>query len=173
MKVLIIYDDFTTAAKAVVTLQNASHRADMVLPWRASPWRVDLLKFAPIAEAALTEAAHAHLVIFAGFSNQIFPEYLSDWLEHWVVRRKVRDVALAMIGEGGNTSFSMTATFDLSQFAERHGLCIITNNNMATVVRPTIFNSKVYENVQSSLLESSHSSNISTSDSHRNWGINE
>src|SRR6266705_1445010 len=134
MKVMIIYDDFDSAAKANTTLQHSAHRADFAVQWNIRPWRVDLLKFPPTADEALTEALDAHLIVFAGQSAQSFPFWLERWLEQWAKHRRVKDAALAVVGAGSSEALSSTsAKPDLSQFAGRHDLNVIFNDKITGI----------------------------------------
>src|SRR6267378_5802818 len=106
MKALIIYDDFDSAAKANTTLQHSAHKADFTVQWNIRPWRVDLLKFPPTADEALTEALDAHLIVFAGRSAQSLPFWLERWLEQWAKHRRVKDAALAVASAGSSKAIS-------------------------------------------------------------------
>jgi len=125
MNALIIYHDFASAAKANAALQHAAQCSDVIGQWNISPWRMDMLKFPPTAEEALTDAAEAHLIVFAGRSAQLFPFWLEDWLERWARNRQIEDVALAVIREAGTDPLSIPVTPELSAFAARHGLNFI------------------------------------------------
>src|SRR5271170_2880640 len=87
MKALIIYDDFYSALKANASLQHSAHKADLAVQWNIRPWRVDMLKFPPTADEALTEALDAHLIVFAGHSAQSLPFWLERWIEQWIKSR--------------------------------------------------------------------------------------
>ena len=57
MNAVIIYDRFDFAAKAKAMLERAAHGMGEAAHWSVKPWRVDMLKLPPAAEAALAEAA--------------------------------------------------------------------------------------------------------------------
>jgi hypothetical protein len=65
MNAVIIYDTFDFAAKANAMLERAAHQTDETTHWSVKPWRVDMLKLPPAAEAALADAAEAHLILLA------------------------------------------------------------------------------------------------------------
>lgn len=130
MKALIIYDNFFSAAKANTALQHSEQNADLVVQWSIRPWRVDMLKFPPTAEEALTEALDAHLIVFAGRIARSLPFWLQDWLEHWAKCRQIKDAALAVIGMEIEEPLSAAAKSDLSQFARRHDMNLLFNNNI-------------------------------------------
>jgi hypothetical protein len=133
MKATIIYDDFDSAAKANTTLQHSAHKADFAVQWNIRPWRVDLLKFPPTADEALTEALDAHLIVFAGRSAQSLPFWLERWLEQWAKYRRIKDAALAVVSAGSAKALSSAlARPDLSQFARRHDLSVIFDDNTTT-----------------------------------------
>src|SRR5882672_6063426 len=110
MKALIIYDDFDSAFKANATLQHSAQKADCAVQWNIRPWRVDLLKFPPTADEALTEALDAHLIVFAGHSAQSLPFWLERWLEQWAKLRRVKDAALAVVSAGNSAAISSVST---------------------------------------------------------------
>jgi hypothetical protein len=95
---VIIYDTFAFAAKAKAMLDRAAHRAGDIMRWSVKPWRVDMLKVPPAADAALAEAAEAHLIMLAVRQVQSFFPWLADWLERWARCRRVREAGLALDG---------------------------------------------------------------------------
>jgi len=128
MKALLIYEDFNRATKAIATLRRAAHHADASLEWDIRPWRVDMLKVAPIAAEALMEAADADLIVLADRRAQ---SLLPDWLEQWATHRHIEDAALAVIGDGNDDVFSAPEASELSRFAARHGLSFIIESEAA------------------------------------------
>src|SRR5271156_5278076 len=110
MKALVIYDDFVCAEKANAALQHSAQNANVSVQWNIRPWRVDMLKFPPTAEEALTEAIDADLIVFAGRSAQSLPFWLQRWLEHWAKCRRIQDAALAVIPAQSTDTLSTSAT---------------------------------------------------------------
>src|SRR5271167_4231897 len=110
MKALIIYDDFYSAIKANESLQHSAHKADFSVQWNIRPWRVDMLKFPPTAEEALTDAIEAHLIVLAWHKTQPFPFWLQNWLERWAKCRQITDAALAVICAGNAGVLSSSTT---------------------------------------------------------------
>jgi hypothetical protein len=134
MKALIIYDDFHSAVKANASLQHSALKADLDVQWNIRPWRVDLLKFPPTADEALTEALDAYMIVFAGHSAQSLPFWLERWLEQWVKYRRIKDAALAMVRVGSSAAFSSaSAKSDLSQFAKAHDLSVIFDHKIKSI----------------------------------------
>ena len=131
MKALIIYKDLASAAEVNIILQHSAHNVNFVVQWSIRPWRMDMLRFPPSAEAALTDARDAHLIVFAGCCAQSFPFWLEHWLKHWAKCRQIEDAALALFCEGNADTPSMSAILELSQFATRHGLSFIFDEKMA------------------------------------------
>lgn len=123
MKAVILYSDFDCAVKAKVMLECAAHRADAALRWTVKPWRLDLLPLT--AEAALADAADAHLMLVVLRHPLFFPGWLLDWLEQWAAGRQVQDAALALLEAGNGGAILATAAPELSHFVERHGLNFI------------------------------------------------
>jgi len=125
MKALIIYDDLSSFAKANAALQHSAQNADVNVLWIIRPWRVDMLKFPPTADEALTEATDAHLIVFAGRCAQSLPFWLKDWLEQWAKYRLVEDAALAVMCAGKSDVPSFVEKSDLSECARQHGLSVL------------------------------------------------
>lgn len=127
MKALIIYDNITSALRAVNSLRNAALRTDMRVDWEINLWRANMLKFRSTAEEALTEAAAADLLVFAGCRTCWLPPWLTNWLENWAERRQVRDAALALLDDVADGPGPEMRSSELFQFAERHDLGFVTN----------------------------------------------
>jgi hypothetical protein len=128
MKALIIYDDFTGATRATAALKGAAWRANVSADWDIKPWRTDALKLPSVADKALIEAADADLIVLAGPQAHSLPTWLEQWLNCWVIRRNIADAALAVLyDESGGVLVAPDAPH-LSQFAEDHGLRLISEN---------------------------------------------
>jgi hypothetical protein len=125
MNAVIIYDRFEIAAKANAVLERATHRTGETVNWNVKPWRVDMLNLRLTAEAALAEAAEAHLIVVAVREVQAL---LVDWLERWATCRHVQEAALA-VWDGGNADTRRTREIpELSRFARRHGLSLLLDD---------------------------------------------
>jgi hypothetical protein len=177
MKALIIYDDFHSAIKANASLQYSAHKADLAVQWDIHPWRVDMLKFPPTADEALTEGLDAHLIVFAGHSAQSLPFWLERWLEQWAKHRRVKDAALAVIGAGSSEALSSaSAKPDLSQFARRHDLNIIFDDDLASIPssiedRPLSVEGHLHEQELSLSPFLTQTLDAKTRDAYRGWSI--
>jgi hypothetical protein len=125
MNAVIIYDDFACAAKAKVMLERVAHRADAALLWTVKPWRLDMLMPSLQADAALTDATDAHLVVLVLRHPLSLPAWVTDWLDRWAKRREVLDAALAVWDGGNGETLSASAAPELSRLAGRHGLAFI------------------------------------------------
>ena len=80
MNAVVIYDKFDFAAKAKAMLERAAHGTGETTHWSVKPWRVDMLKLPPAAEAALAEAAEAHLIVLALRQVQsLSPGWWTGW----------------------------------------------------------------------------------------------
>jgi hypothetical protein len=128
MNAVIIYDDFACAAKAKAMFERAAHRADEVLRWTVKPWRFDMLMPSLSADAALADAADAHLVVLSLRHPLPLPAWVQDWLERWAARRQIQEAALAVWDGGNGDNHSVPAVPELSRFAGRHGLSFITRD---------------------------------------------
>jgi len=120
MKALIVYDDATCAATTNAILHRAADRADISVKWDIRPWRLNMLRFIPTAEEAMSDAADAHLIVFAIRNTQSLPAWLMNWLERWAVLRQSPGAALAILGCG-----TAEASVAMRQFARRFGLSFI------------------------------------------------
>jgi len=155
MKALIVYDNFTAAAKANAALLSSAENVAPTVQWTVRPWRLNMLKFPPTADETLNDAADAHLIVFAGRCAQTFPFWLRHWLEHWAKFRQIKDAALAVFWERSD-GVSLSATLELSHFATCHGLAFIFDDSMELVpyaIGPA--------------------SNSKSSEEYKGWGIND
>jgi hypothetical protein len=133
MKALIIYDDLTGATRATAALKHAALSAHVSADWDIKPWRTDALRFPPVADKALIEAADADLIVFAEPQAHSLPTWLEEWLRCWAVRRDVEDAALAVIHEvNAGASLVTPAVTQLRRFAAFHGLSFIIENETST-----------------------------------------
>ena len=136
---LIIYDKCDFAAKAKEMLERVAHRMAESTHWSVKPWRADMLKLPLAAEAALTEAAEAHLILLAVRQVQSLLPWLVDWLERWAKCRQVPEAALA-VWDGGNPGTpSARAEPELSQFTGRYGLSLIFADNLQVEDQSSMF----------------------------------
>jgi hypothetical protein len=131
MKALIIYDDFASAVKVIDALQHSAQNLDFSMQWNIRPWRADMLRFTRASETALSDAANAHLIVFAYRIAQSLPFWLEHWLEHWAKCRQIEDAALAVYCDDSAGASSIPAILEMSQFATRHGLNFIFDDKMA------------------------------------------
>jgi hypothetical protein len=129
MTALILYDNFTLAAKANALLQRASANASHFLDWHVIAWRTELLKSESMAEIALKEAVDAHLIICAWRDSRPFHLWTEKWLEEWISRRNIEEAAFALVGESEDPWTG--AALELSQFAEKHRIALIVGRKKA------------------------------------------
>ena len=136
MKALIIYNDFARAARAAAALQHATWSANIAADWDLKPWRMDVLRFPSAADEALIEAADADLIVFAGSGAYSLPTWLKEWLNRWVMRREIEDVALAVIRDIDAGTLAVPAVPELCRFAARHGLSFILEKETGPKSQP-------------------------------------
>ena len=136
MKALIIYDDFTAAARAGAALQHATWSANVTTDWDIRPWRTDVLRVASAADEALIEALDADLIVFAGSGAYSLPAWLEEWLKRWVMRREIEDVALGVIRDTNAGTLAVPAVPQLCRFAARHGLSLILEKETGPKSQP-------------------------------------
>jgi hypothetical protein len=171
MKALIIYDDFFSAKMANAILHHLRISAVKV-HWIIKPWRVDMLRWPITAAEALTEAKDAHLIILAGCCSQSLPFWLQNWLDNWVKISQVEGAALAVLFAKNRDAIAMSQS-DLSQFADNHGLSIITDDGGALQSESLLREEDVKTpkpSKSSILLQNFNTKNF---DEYRNWGIND
>jgi hypothetical protein len=129
IKAFIIYDDLASAKRTVAALKRTTHRAKIAVHWDLKPWRLDILSLPLGGDEALLEAADADIIAFGGPRASSPPLWLTEWLECWAGLRQVGDVALTVVGER-EKDFGRAA-FQLSRFANAHGLSLLLGNGSA------------------------------------------
>ena len=175
MNVIVLYDEFAAAARAVEMLGRAANRADETLLWNVKPWRFDVLSLAPLPEESLREAAAAHLIVLAIHTWADVPSPVLSWLEAWAERRQVPEAALAVFDGSGDDTLSIagTATPGLSEFAHRHGLKFIFGDK-TPAEKESAFPTDVLRNRQTASVPATlHVPEHVPSDYYQSWGINE
>lgn len=170
---VIIYDTVAFAGKAKAMLERAAHRTGEIMRWNVKPWRVDMLRLPPASEAALAEAAEAHLIVLAVRQVQSLLPWLVDWLERWATCRRVREAALAVWDGGNADTRSARATPELSQFVGRHGLSLIFADNALIEDTSPMFAGDLNKREVSLTPTLQHILERPVRDSYRHWGINE
>jgi hypothetical protein len=129
MKALILYQEFAAASAANAALQNSADRPDISVRWNIRPWRIDVLKYPPTARESLMDAMDAHLIVIAGHCSHRVPFSLLRWLESWAEGRQIENATLAMVGCCDTVSLSAGIAPELCEFAQRHGLGLITEDD--------------------------------------------
>jgi hypothetical protein len=170
MNVVIIYDRFDFAAKAKAMLERATHETDETTHWSVKPWRVDMLKLPPAAEAALAEAAESHIIVLA--VRQVH-SLLLDCLERWATCRQIQEAALAVWDSGNADPRSARATSELSQFAGRHGLSLIFDDHALVEDKSSMLASDLHEREVTLTPTLQHILERPVRDNYQHWGINE
>jgi hypothetical protein len=125
MNALIIYDELEWVYTAGTALHHARHNANLRGSWEIKPWRTDIFKCAKAADKALVEAVRAELIVFAGVRLDLLATRLGEWLERWVIRREIEDVALVVMNRRSSGGPVLAAPSWLSGFAARHSLGLI------------------------------------------------
>lgn len=128
LKVLLIYNDFLSAAKANAALRHLGKTSDTSVIWEIRPWRMDMLKFPPLADEALADARDAQLLVFVGQCASVIPFWLEDWLEDWAGSRQFPDAVLAVINAQSVNLEWLPVSQQLSEFAGRHHLEVLYGN---------------------------------------------
>ena len=170
MNAVIIYDRFDLAAKTKGMLERAAHGTGEATHWSVKPWRVDMLELPPAAEAALAEAAEAHLIVLALRQVQ---SVLVDWLERWATCRQVQEAALAVWDSENADTRPVRATPELSQFAGRHGLSLLFDDSAPVKDESSMFASDLHEREVTFTPTLQHILEQPVRDYYQHWGINE
>ncbi len=173
MNAVIIYDRFDFAVQAKAMLERAVHGTGEATHWSARPWRVDILKLAPAAEAALAEAEEAHLIVLALCQVQSSLPWLVNWLERWAACRQVQEAALAVWDTGNADAPPVRWTPELSQFAGRHGLSLLFDDNAPVEKKSSMLASDLHEREVSLPPTLQHIPEQPVRDYDQHWGINE
>jgi hypothetical protein len=173
IKALVIYDDLAIAAEAIAALQHATYHTDAAVQWNLRPWRIDMLKFLPAADEALSDGADAHLIVFAIRRTSRLPVWLIEWLEQWAALRHTPDAALAIIGDGNAKTSSSQATVELCQFARRCGLSVICENHGEIDDAPAFFRDNSADSKSSVPPTAPRFGQAPNHGAHHAWGINE
>ena len=170
---VIVYDDVEFAAQANAMLERAVRWPGETIRWNVKPWRIDILKLEPSAEAGLAEAVEAHLMLLAVRRLQSLLPWLLNWLERWATRRQFQEAALAVWDGGTRSTPAAQVPPELSAFAGRHNLSLIRDDNTLIQDKPAMFAAELYQRTVSlgpprrSLPDRPGRSDF------RHWGINE
>ena len=174
MDAVIIYDDRMLAAKALTSLTSATQHVDETLQWNAKPWRLDILMLSLDADAALEDAATAHLIVLAIQRIDNCSPSLLDWLEKWATRRHVPEAALAMLdADGFGEMLSASVSPELSRFASRHGLSLIVGGVNPVEQESAAFAHDLREHTILAAPNLARVAGEQTATAYRSWGINE
>ena len=124
MKAFLIYDNFLSAARTNAALNHSVEKSELKIEWDIRPWRMDMLRFPPLAEEALADALNAHVLILANGYARMFP----FWLEDWSVRRHFSDAVLALMPDAAAAGLAGSQPERLIEFAGKHGLDVICSS---------------------------------------------
>jgi len=173
MNAVIIYDKFDFAANANAMLERSANRKDATTHWSVKPWRVDMLDLPPAAEAALAEAAEAHLIVLAVRQVRSLLPWLLDWLERWAACRQIQGAALA-IWEGDTADIRLAQALpELSQFARQHGLSLIYDHDSLAGEKSSIVASDSQKQEAPLIQTLPLVLEPRRPDYYRHWGLNE
>ena len=169
LKATVIYDDFDFAARATALLERVALRVHEAVAWEVKPWRLDLLKPAALAEAAVVETADADLLVFALSQAYSPPAELMMWLEDWGGRRRIEDTAVMLLTPGERAA-ATPFWHELKEFATRQGLAFLSSHEVREDGDSMRFIHQLWERRQpGAALELLADSPQPT----RHWGLNE
>jgi hypothetical protein len=173
MNAVLIYDTFDFAALAKTTLERVARATEETMHWSVKPWRLDILQLPQAADAALTEAMGAHLILLALRHVQSLASWLIEWLERWARGREVLEAAVAVWDGGKAGTTSAGATRELLQFAGRHGLSLILDESTTVEKRTSMLAGDLHHGEDSSHPTTRRIRRLRAHDSYQHWGINE
>ena len=173
LNAVIIYDTFDLAANAKTIMERAAHRTDENTRWKVKPWRVDMLRMQSLAQAALVEAADAHLILLAVHKVQSLLPWFLDWLDRWARSRQVLAAGLAVWDRGNPESRSARSIPELSLFAERHGLSLVYDDSPLVEDSSSKFESELRKREVYLTPTLRHILGRTVSDGYQHWGLNE
>jgi len=130
LKATVIYENFDFAIRAAALLERVAARVHETMEWDVRPWRLDVLKQSPLAEAAGAEAADTDLVMFTLSHTRSLPPELTAWLEHWNARRQIVDPAIMVLSPDSLTAAETPLWRELKQFAMQHGLAFLNSGDV-------------------------------------------
>jgi hypothetical protein len=81
-------------------------------------------------ERSIVEATDAHLIVLPTPRNRALSLELREFFERWALARQIKDAAVAAVYDGTH-GFNNPADPELSIFAQRHGLNLITERGLA------------------------------------------
>jgi hypothetical protein len=173
MKAVIFCDDSAFAAKASSALQHIGHRPVVAVEWIIQNWPAVILSHADMAEKALLEGMEAHLIVIPARYGRALPLHLHDWLEQWAALRQIEDAAVAVIGDDRNTGLAKSVDPELTLLVQKHGLNLITDEAFVAEDAAKLIKHLSVEHEQPLSTRLSRLSYATTSDSFRDFGINE
>jgi hypothetical protein len=172
MNAVIIYNDPVLAGKAAEILRCASERANEGVQWNVKPWHLDILSQHPLQSAAFGDAAEAHVIVLAVRNADPFPSGLLGWLEIWAWCRQVKDAALAVYdGRNDGNGLACKAHPRLAEFAQRHGLSLISGDAIPTEDESAVYQDKLHTRELS--LASAQAHSMDRYSHGRGWGLDE
>ena len=133
MNALILYNQIGWLRNASQLLRRAGANATPGESWSVQPWRTDIIRFPAAAEAALAEAIDSDLIVLAGLGIDSLAGWVGEWLQRWVLLRKVEDAALVVINGGDSEGLIVQTAPWLTEFAACHGLALISNDSDASI----------------------------------------
>jgi hypothetical protein len=121
----------------------------------------------------LQEAARAHLIVLAVRKQANLPSWLLPWLEAWAARRQVQDAALAVFDDASRGTLSATATPELAEFAQRHGLSFVFGDLGPAEDGSTKLWEDLHEREVAKTPTMDHILEQASPGNYQHWGINE
>ena len=132
-----------------------------------------MLRMQSLADAALVEAADAHLILLAVHKVQSLLPWLLDWLDRWATSRQILAAGLAVWDRGDPVSRSARAMPELSQFAERHGLSLVYDDSALVLDSSSTIEIERRKREVNSTPTQQHTPGRPVRDNYQHWGLNE
>ena len=123
IKVVIIYEDFSTAVRAMRLLARVCRDHGHRLPAKTQLWSFEVMEYPDEHSEALEAACAADVLVVAAHARDPLPRQFCSWLEEWAAHRRNRDVALIELLDGSNAhdGESLPAHSIMQSVAKRAG----------------------------------------------------
>jgi hypothetical protein len=105
---MLIYEDLRTGLRAKDVLECAARRLPGMPGLKLAIWRFDVLRETSLRETSLEQASVAVIVLVSAHGRRGLPEFVMDWLQHWLKRKS--DESRALIVSLDDTSRDHAST---------------------------------------------------------------
>jgi len=123
IKVVIIYEDFSAAVRAMRLLARVCQDHGHRLPTKTQLWSFEVMEYPDERWEALQAACVADMLVVAAHARDPLPRRFCSWLEDWAINRRNPEVALVELldGSSSNDAESLPAHAVFQSAAHRAG----------------------------------------------------